>query len=140
MRPTLPLLFAGCLAATSAPPSRAVDASSTRRQAIQEVARSRAQAELGKPLRLSAVKVRQQDGWALIHAHMQTPGGADIDYRGTPYADAAARGHKSGSYIALLRGTDRHWTILADSVGPTDEGWQAWRQQYHAPAILFGEP
>lgn len=139
MRPTL-LLLAGYLALVCAPSLRAADVQAAQRQSIEEAARSRAQAELGKPLRLTAVKVRQQDGWALIHAHMQTPGGANIDYRGTAYADAAARGQKSASYVVLLRGTDKRWTVVTDSVGPTDEGWQAWRQQYQAPAILFGEP
>ena len=139
MRPALLLLLAGSLA-TCGLPLRAADNHSAQWQAIEEVARSRAQAELGKPLRLSAVKVTQHDAWALVHAHMQAPSGADIDYRGTIYADAAARGQKSASYVALLRGTDMHWTVIADSVGPTDEGWQAWRQQYRAPASLFGEP
>jgi hypothetical protein len=112
----------------------------TEREAIQQIARARAQSDLGKPLRLTSLHIGQQERWALVHAHMQAADGSDIDYAGTAYADAAARGHKSGSYVALLHKEQGHWTVVVDSVGPTDESWQAWGRQYNAPAALFDAP
>lgn len=113
---------------------------SAERTAILDAARQPAVDELGKPVQFVVKQIDVLDGWAFLHARMQSPGGQTIDYADTRYAEAAAHGHKSSSYAALLKRQGEIWKVLAYSVGPTDVAWIGWAQEYGAPAVLFEAP
>jgi hypothetical protein len=110
---------------------------SAERTAILDAARQPAVNELGKPVQFVVKQIDVLDGWAFLHARMQSPGGQTIDYAGTRYAEADAHGHKSSSYAALLKRQGDAWNVVAYSVGPTDVAWIGWAQEYGAPAVLF---
>ncbi|HEX7816410.1 hypothetical protein [Dyella sp.] len=110
------------------------------RRALLATAHIRTQAELGHPIRFVVRELSTSGDWAFLHASMQEANGTAVDYTGTPYAEAASRGHKSPNYAALMHGEHGHWTIVTDSVGPTDMAWQDWASRYHAPADLFPMP
>jgi len=113
---------------------------SAERVAILDAARKPVADELGKPVQFVVKQIDVQGSWAFLHARMQSPGGQTIDYADTRYADAAAHGHKSSSYAALLQRQGESWSVLAYSVGPTDVAWIGWAQQYGAPPALFETP
>ena len=113
---------------------------SAERVAILDAARKPAVDELGKPVQFVVKQIDVLEPWAFLHARMQSPGGQTIDYADTRYADAAAHGHKSSSYAALLKRQDDRWTVVAYSVGPTDVAWIGWAHEYGAPPALFETP
>ncbi|KRE99998.1 hypothetical protein ASG87_13505 [Frateuria sp. Soil773] len=110
---------------------------SPERAAILDAARVPVARELGRPVRFVVKRLQVLDGWAFLHASMLGAGGQPVDYRGTRYQEAAARGHKSDRYAALLRQRQGAWQVLAYSVGPTDMAWADWNTRYAAPVALF---
>lgn len=107
---------------------------STERRAILDAARAPVETELGRRV-VFLVKTFRVDGeWAFLEARMAEPGnGADISYAGTPYEDAARRGHKSNNYVALLRSTPKGWIVEDHAIGPTDVTWEDWSETHGAP-------
>jgi hypothetical protein len=112
-------------------------AGSPERAKILDAARAPLEQELGKPVQFEVSQLQVLDGWAFLHAQMQGPGGQPLDYQGTPYQAAAERGHKSEGYAALLRQQQDAWQVQAYSIGSTDMGWVAWREEYAAPEAIF---
>lgn len=125
-------------------PTHAQDATHTpaagtqERQAILDAARKPVDKELGVHVQFVVRQLHALGGWAFLHATMQGAGGQPVDYRGTRYEEADARGAKSDKYAALLKQHDGTWQVQAYSVGPTDMAWADWSAAYGAPAALFG--
>lgn len=110
---------------------------SPERATILDAARAPVEQELGTPVQFAVSQLQVLDGWAFLHAQMQGPGGQPVDYHGTPYQAAAERGHKSDGYVALLHQQQGAWQVQAYSVGSTDMGWVAWREEYAAPVAIY---
>ncbi len=140
--PLLPLILgASLMTATSAQEAlRTPATTSAEAQAILRPATTDLVSALGKPAQLEVSSLRVSGEWAFLYASIQTPGGQPIDYKGTPFAEAAEAGMKSRSYAALLRGHGTEWKLAASAVGPTDVAWQPWAAQYGAPAAIFEIP
>lgn len=111
---------------------------SNERKTILDAARAPVETELGRRV-VFLVKTFRVDGeWAFLEARMAEPGnGADISYAGTPYEDAARRGHKSNNYVALLRSTPKGWIVEDHVIGPTDVAWEDWSETHGAPKDIF---
>lgn len=109
-------------------------------QAILKSALADLVGTLGKPARLEVDGLRVSGEWAFLHAAIQTPGGQPIDYKGTPFAEAAEAGGMSRSYAALLRGHATEWKLVKSALGPTDVAWQSWSEQFGAPTAIFDIP
>lgn len=135
------ILSASIMTATSAQEApRTPATTSTEGQAIVQPALTKLVADLGKPARLDVKGLRVSGEWAFVYAAIQTPGGQPIDYKDTPFADAAEAGMKSRTYAALLRGRGESWSLVASAIGPTDVAWSGWAREYGAPAAIFELP
>ncbi len=112
-------------------------AGSAERIAILDAARVPATQELGKSIQFRVDQLNVLDGWAFVRAAMLDADGKPLSYTGTRYAEAAAHGMKSRSYVALLHAGSAGWNVVAHSVGPTDVAWEGWSREFAAPAALF---
>ncbi len=138
----LPLILgASLMTATSAQETpRTPATTSPEAQAILKPALADLANALGKPAQLDVQSLRVSGEWAFLYGDIQTPGGQPIDYKDTPFAEAAEAGMKSRSYAALLRGHATAWTLVQSVVGPTDVAWGPWAAEYGAPEAIFEVP
>lgn len=107
---------------------------------IFEAAQAAATVDVGKPVKLTVNNLQTAGDWAFIRSQMKSPSGAQFDYSGTRYAEAAASGGKSHSHVALLKRRDSGWQVIVQAVGPTDVAWESWPATYGAPPALFKLP
>lgn len=117
----------------------AVAAGDSERKSILDAARAPVEQELHQPVQFAVKQLRVMQGWAFLHARMQHADGSPVDYAGSAYADAAARGHKSFNYAALLQRQREIWVVRAYSIGPTEPVWETWPHDYAAPPALFAD-
>ena len=108
------------------------------RKAILDAARVPVAAKLGKPVLFKVSHLGVGGEWAFLRAEMEGPGGAPVDYAGTPLDDAAANGMASRSYAALLRRRGAGWEVVDTAIAPTDVAWADWAQRHRAPSAIFG--
>ena len=136
------VLTASCSSADK-PASSSTPAASTSSAAadgqILNAATADLTAQLTKPGKLDAVRMKTAQGWAFLDGAIKAPDGQWIDYAGTPFAEAAANGGKSKRYVALLH-DDGGWKVVDSRVGPTDVAWQDWSTKYSAPPEIFVLP
>lgn len=108
------------------------------RRAILDAARVPVAAKLGKPVMFRVAHLGVSGDWAFLRAQMQGPGGALVDYAGTPFADAARNGTVSHTYAALLRRQGTEWVVVDRAIAPTDVAWADWATRHGAPRAIFG--
>ena len=108
------------------------------RKAILDSARVPVAEALGKPVLFRVSHLAVSGNWAFLRAEMEGPGGAPVDYAGTPMADAAQHGVASRTYAALLQRTGSGWTVMDKAIGPTDVAWEDWPARHRAPPEIFG--
>lgn len=108
------------------------------RKAILDAARVPVAATLGKTVMFKVSHLGVEGDWAFLRAEMQGPGGAPVDYAGTPLADAAENGAVSRTYAALLRRRGNAWSVVDTAIGPTDVAWEDWATRHAAPPAIFG--
>ncbi|MGH8079587.1 MAG: hypothetical protein ACREP7_03355 [Lysobacter sp.] len=92
----------------------------------------------GLALTLKVDELDRQGDWAFLRAQMRTADGRRPDWSASAYAEQAAVGSMSDTYAALFKRKDDAWTLVAETVAPGDVAWEAWPQEYGAPASLFG--
>jgi len=109
-------------------------------RAILSLAYTAIDRNLGKPATLDVRQLQALGDWAFLRAYMTGPHGESISYEGTAYADSAAAGGVSQTYVALLRQQQSSWKIVVDRIGPTDVIWETWSKDYGAPSALFESP
>jgi hypothetical protein len=108
------------------------------RKAILDSARVPVAAKLGKPVLFVVSHLGVSGDWAFLRAEMQGPGGAPVDYAGTPLAEDAANGAVSRTYAALLHRRGNAWEIVDTAIGPSDVAWEDWATRHGAPRTIFG--
>lgn len=108
------------------------------RKAILDSARVPVAEALGKPVLFRVGHLAVSGDWAFLRAEMEGPGGAPVDYAGTPLADAAKHGAASRTYAALLRRRGAGWTVVDKAIAPTDLAWEDWATRHGAPPAIFG--
>jgi hypothetical protein len=72
--------------------------------------------DLGGPVEFVVQRAGVQDGWALVIADPQRPGGGRID----PPAHYAEEEHDGLTVNAILRFSGGSWTLVDHAIGPTD--------------------
>jgi hypothetical protein len=108
------------------------------RKAILDSARVPVAEALGKPVLFRVAHLAASGDWAFLRAEMEGPGGAPVDYAGTPFAEAAQHGAASRTYAALLRRKGDGWTVVDKAIAPTDVAWEDWATHHRAPPAIFG--
>jgi len=102
------------VSATAAPA-----AGSAQRRAILDVVRPAIERRLGAPVEFVVRRIAVRDGWALVIADPQRPGGGRID--GRRYFSADDWEVMDGLTVnAVLRFRGGRWTLVDHAIGPTD--------------------
>ena len=119
------LLAAGLMLAGAAPglaqavgPSAQPASDSPQRRALLDVMRPRIEEMIGAPIEFVVTRAAVQDGWALVIAEPQRPGGGPIDGRSAFPNDWD---NMDGLTVtAILRFRAGHWSVAEDAIGATD--------------------
>jgi hypothetical protein len=64
--------------------------------------------------------LRVKDGWAVVSATPQKPGGGAFDWSGTKYAKCIGDGECDNGVQALLRKRGKNWQVVEYGIGSTD--------------------
>ncbi|MFZ5638218.1 MAG: hypothetical protein ACOY82_16700 [Pseudomonadota bacterium] len=115
-----------------------VGESDPRRAGIVDSMQRALEEDLEQPLRLEISSLREREGWAFATVYARTPGGAQIDWMRTHYADERRAGilEDDTTYVLLqLRGDA--WKVRELSIGSPDNGWMEWGREYRAPKEIF---
>jgi len=115
--------------------SQPVDPASPDAAAILAPAVADVTTQLGKPAKLGTATVAESGQWAFVSAPILGGDGQPIDYKGTPFAEAAENGGKSKKYLALLRQAGQGWNVVTGAVGPTDAAYEGWPQKFGSPPV-----
>lgn len=126
----------GAMIMATAAATAPVDAET--RKAILDAARVPVAAALGKTVLFRVSHLGASGDWAFLRAEMEGPGGAPVDYAGTPLAEDAANGAVSRTCAILLHRDGAAWTVVDKAIGPTDLAWEDWATRHRAPAAIFG--
>ena len=112
----LALLLAALLVLLpSAAPAQVAGA---QRRAILDAVRPAIERRLGAPVEFVVQRIAVEDGWALVIADPQRPGGGRIDGRRIFGADFE---NMDGLTVnAVLRLTGGRWRLVDHAIGPTD--------------------
>lgn len=89
---------------------------SAQRAAILDALRPLVMRELRSPVEFVVRQVRVEQGWALLIADSQRPGGGAIDTSRVPRGDEL----DNTTVYAILRFRNGRWTVHDHVVGPTD--------------------
>lgn len=109
------------------------------RKLIMDTLRVPVESKLHRPVIFQVTSLRAQNGWAFLNGLPVKPNGGPMDYRGTPYAQAARDGDAfSGTIQALLHKTRGKWRVVTYDIGASDVEWYDWDKRYHAPRAILG--
>jgi hypothetical protein len=94
--------------------------------------------DVGGPIEFVVHRLNVMGNWAFGDVYLQRPGGGQIDWRRTKYAEDFKEGmfDPGGSFFLARRAASR-WTVVEFATGPTDVAWDGWRQDRHLPEALF---
>lgn len=111
------------------------------RKLIMDTLRVPVEAKLHKAVIFKVDALRVLNGWAFLDGIPLKPNGKPMDYRGTPYAEAASyRESWGGSIQALLHKTHGKWHTVTYVIGASDVQYVDWDKRYHAPRAIFNLP
>lgn len=111
------------------------------RKLLMDTLRVPVETRLHRPVIFQISALRVQNGWAFLSGVPLKPNGKPMDYRGTPYAQAA-REHLAfgGGIDALLHKTRGKWRVVTYYIGASDVVYENLDKRYHAPRAIFGLP
>jgi hypothetical protein len=116
---TLALITAGSAQSAFQPPR-----GSQLRTQLLDAARPVFERETNGSIELVVRRLNVLGDWAFGDVHLQRPGGGQIDWRKTKYADDFSAGmFDPGGSFFLLRRTGTIWKVMEYSTGPTDVVW-----------------
>lgn len=108
-----------------ASPTAAPDPGTPQRRAIMDAARPAIETVLRSPVEFVVERVAVQDGWALLIADPQKPGGGAIDG-----SHLGPEEERDGLTVnAILRFQNGRWNLVDHAIGPTD----VWYCGYEGP-------
>ena len=139
---SLTLLLLGAVTMTMPAASQQItkpERGSALRAEILDAARPVFERETGGPVEFVITTLNVFDNWAYGNVRLQRPGGGQIDWRRTKYAEDDAQGmFDPAGHLFLLRKSDAgEWMLVEYALGPTDVAWDWWRQQLNLPEALF---
>lgn len=111
---TAPTPADGAVSATGAP-----DPNTAQRAAIMDAVRPAIEQKLGAPVEFVVQRAAVQDGWALVIADPQRPGGGQIDPR-RHFPHEVIEFMDGLTVNAILRFSGGGWTLVDHAIGPTD--------------------
>lgn len=91
-------------------------AGSAQRAALMDALRPAIEREFGGPVEFVVTSAAVRDGWALVIAEPQRPGGGEI----TPPAGFDSEFRDGLTVNGMLRFSGNGWTLVDHAIGPTD--------------------
>ena len=107
------------------------------RRAITDALRAPVEKQLKQKVIFKIDHLKVQSDWAFLRGVPQRPGGAALDYKGTPYQDAVDAGAFDDGIVALLQKRKGRWQVVQFVVGATDVPYVDWDKKYRAPSAIF---
>lgn len=107
------------------------------RRAITDALRAPVEKQLKQKVVFKIDHLKVQNDWAFLRGVPQQPGGAALDYKGTPYQTAVEEGAFDDGFVALLRKRRGRWQVVQFVVGATDVPYVGWDKKYRAPSAIF---
>ncbi len=136
MRPILMLLGIVALAAAAPRPADAEvarpEAGTALRREILNAARPVFETDTSGPVEFTVHALAVDNDWAFGDVALRRPGGGEIDWSQTQFAEDNAQGafDPSASFF-LARHTAQGWTVIEHATGPTDAPWIEWGKTYN---------
>ena len=112
------LIFTVPALAQNVGPTGQPAANSPQRRALMDALRPRIEAVLGRPVEFVVSRAAVRDGWALVIAEPQRPGGGRID--GRRIFGGAWENMDGLTVTAILRFRGGRWTVAQHAIGATD--------------------
>ena len=109
------------------------------RRAITDALRAPVEKQLKQKVVFKIDHLKVQSDWAFLRGVPRQPGGAALDYKGTPYQTAVEEGAFDDGIVALLRKRRGRWQVVQFVVGATDVPYVDWDKKYRAPSAIFQE-
>jgi hypothetical protein len=129
------ITFAGARAAEIESPPRG----SPLRTELLDAVRPAFEEQVGAPVEFVVHDLNVMGDWAYGNVRLQRPGGAEIDWSATKFAEDVKQGmFDAENNVFLLQREGEAWNLVELALGPTDVAWDWWRQQHNLPYELFG--
>jgi hypothetical protein len=110
---------------------------SAERKAITDALRVPVQKKLKRQVIFKIDHLKVQNGWAFLLGAPRRPDGGELDYHGTPYAEAYNAGAFGDDIMALLHKVGGQWRVVQYVIGATDVAYLGWARKFQAPAEIF---
>jgi hypothetical protein len=107
------------------------------RRAITDALRAPVEKQLKQKVVFKIDHLKVQNGWAFLRGVPRQPGGAALDYKGTPYETAVEEGAFDDGIVALLRKRQGKWQVVQFVIGATDVPYVEWDKEFRAPPAIF---
>ena len=138
LRIFLPAVFILAVAGVaSAQEARTPAPGSAERKAIADALRAPVEKELRQKVVFKIDHLKVSGDWAFLRGVPQRPGGAPLEYKGTPYQEAIDAGAFDDGIVALLQKRKGRWQVVQFVVGATDVPYVGWDKKYRAPSAIF---
>jgi hypothetical protein len=135
--PVLLLVSAAAATARAQDGTNTPAAGSPERKAIADALRAPVERELKQKVIFKIDHLKLKDGWAFLRGVPQKPGGGEVDYNSTPYAQRIKDGVFDDGIVALLRRKAGKWQVVKYVIGATDVPYVTWDKDYKAPSAIF---
>jgi hypothetical protein len=112
-------------------------AGSAERKVIMDALRVPARRDLGFDVIFKVQTLRLAGDWAFARVIPILPGGKEIDYSKTKYAEQMEEGAFDAEAETLLRREGNGWRVLEWRFGATDTEIDLWLEKYRFPEALI---
>ncbi len=132
------LLFLILPAVANAQDAEQPESGSALETEILEAARPTFEAETSGAIEYEVRRVNVLDDWAFAEVTLRRPGGRDIDWQRTKYAEDFSQGiFDPAASFFLAKRENGNWILVQYATGPTDIAWDSWKDDYRLPKELF---
>ena len=131
------LLWASSVESALAQSAHTPPAGGAERKAIMDALRVPCEADLGRKVIFQVQHLRVAGEWAFARVVPLQPGGKEIDYSRTKYAEAEAEGAFDAEGEALLRRSGETWKVVEWRFGATDTEVDLWLEKYRFPRAIL---
>ncbi|MGE3428788.1 MAG: hypothetical protein AB7I44_18700 [Hyphomicrobiaceae bacterium] len=108
------------------------------RSQLLNTVRAQFESETRGPVEFVVRRLNVIGEWAYGEVRAQRPGGIEIDWSKTRYAEDLTAGmFDPAASDFLLRRSPSGWVIVDVAMGPTDVAWDGWRLEHNLPLTLF---
>lgn len=133
----LPVVLTGLLLVAVALGQSTPAAGSPERKALMDAIRVPIQRDIGQKVQFKVDWLKVQGNWAFLKGKPIQPGGSDIDYSRTKYAQEVKDGVFGYGVQCLFKKKGSKWTVAKYVLGASDVPYTMWWKEFGAPKKIF---